>query len=182
MAGTKSPIGIDRARHQDLTGRNHHVWVRRAALAVIAVVPVLGLLNVFGQHATPITYQSPAASLVIDSPAQVRGGLVFTTDIVITPRQQLTDARLHLNNGWFQAMTLNGIAPQPSTESAQGSWQVWDFGKIPAGTVFHVWISWSVNRTPILRESGAGWVTRRGRPDQEFGRPAVGCRRHATGW
>ena len=26
MAGTKSPVGIDRARHQDLTGRNHHVW------------------------------------------------------------------------------------------------------------------------------------------------------------
>lgn len=133
MAGTESPVGIDRARHQDLTGRHYHVWMRRAALAVIAVVPVLGLLNVFGQHATPIAYQSPAASLVINSPTHVRGGLVFTTEIVITPRQQLHDAKLYLDNGWFEAMTFNAVAPQPSTESAQGRWQVWDFGKIPAG-------------------------------------------------
>jgi hypothetical protein len=153
MAGNGVPVGIDRARHQDLTGRNHHVWWRRSALAVIAAVPVLALLNVFGQHATPIAYQSPAASLVINSPAHVRGGLVFTTEIVITPHQQVHDAKLYLGNGWFEAMTLNGIAPQPSTESAQGDWQVWDFGKISAGTMFHVWISWQANPTNIGRHS-----------------------------
>ena len=155
MARADGPVGIDRTRHQDLTGRNRHVWGRRAALAVIAAMPVLGLLNVFGQHATPITYQGPAASLVIDSPAHVRGGLLFTTDIVITPRRQLTDARLYLGNGWFQAMSLNGVTPQPSTEIAQGSWQVWDFGKIPANTAFHVWISWQANPTNIGRRSQA---------------------------
>ena len=155
MTRVKVPVGIDRARHQDLTGRNWHVWGRRAALAVIAAVPVLGLLNVFGQHATPVTYQSPAASLLINSPVHLRGGLVFTTEIVITPRQQLGDARLYLDNGWFQAMTLNGIAPQPSTESAQGHWQVWDFGKIPANTAFHVWISWQTNPTNLGRHSQA---------------------------
>ena len=83
----------------------------------------------------------------------VRGGLVFTTQIVITPHQQLHDARLYLDNGWFQAMTFNAVAPQPSTQSAQGRWQVWDFGKIPAGTAFHVWISWQVNPTNIGRHS-----------------------------
>src|SRR5207302_11260541 len=75
MARANSPFGIDRARHQDLTGRNHHVWWRRGTIAVIAAIPVLALLNVFGQHSTPLTYQSPAASLLIDSPAHARGGL-----------------------------------------------------------------------------------------------------------
>jgi hypothetical protein len=149
MARADSPVGIDRGRHQDLTGRNHHVWWRRAALTLIAAVPVLALFNVFGQHARPVTFQSPAASLVINSPAHVRGGLVFTTEIVITPHQELRDAKLYLANGWFEAMSLNGVAPQPSTETAQGNWQVWDFGKIPAGTAFHVWISWQVNPTNI---------------------------------
>jgi hypothetical protein len=153
MARADGLVGIDRPRHQDLTGRHYHVWLRRAVLVMIAAVPVLGLLNVFGQHATPITYQSAAASLVINSPAHVRGGLVFTTEIVITPHQQLHDARLYLNNGWFQAMTFNAVAPQPSTQSAQGRWQVWDFGKMPAATAFHVWISWQVNPTNIGRHS-----------------------------
>jgi hypothetical protein len=155
MARAKVPVGIDRARHQDLTGRDWHVWGRRAVLAVVAAVPVLGLLNVFGQHATPVTYHSPAASLLINSPARVRGGLVFTTEIVITPRQQLTDARLYLDNDWFEAMSLNGISPQPSAETAQGRWQVWDFGKIPAATPFHVWISWQTNPTNIGAHSPA---------------------------
>ncbi len=155
MARADSPVGIDRARHQDLTGRDHHVWWRRGVLVLITALPVLGLLNVFGQHATPVTYPSPAASLLIDSPAHVRGGLVFTTEIVITPRQRVHDARLYLDNGWFEAMTLNGIAPQPSTESAQGRWQVWDFGQIPAATAFHVWISWQTNPTNIGRHSQA---------------------------
>jgi hypothetical protein len=153
MARVDLPPGIDRERHQALQGRNRHVWYRRAALGLIAAVPVLGLLNVFGQHATPLTFQSPAATLVIDSPAHVRGGDIFTTDVVIIPHEQLHDARLYWGNGWFQAMTLNGIAPQPSSESGQGPWQVWDFGQVPAGTAYHVWVSWQTNPTNIGRHS-----------------------------
>lgn len=153
MARADSPVGIDRARHQDLAGRGRHVWQRRAALVVIAVIPLLGLLNVFGQRTVFDSAQSPAASMLINSPAHVRGGLVFTTEIVITAPRQLQDARLFLGNGWFAGMTLNGIAPQPSSESAQGQWQVWDFGKIPAGVAYRVWISWQTNPTTMGRRS-----------------------------
>jgi hypothetical protein len=83
MARADTPVGIDRVRHQDLTGRRHHVWQRRAALVVIAVIPLLGLLNVFGQRTVSSSAQSPAAPMLINSPAHVRGGLVFTTEIVI---------------------------------------------------------------------------------------------------
>jgi hypothetical protein len=63
MADADIPLGIDRARHQDLSGRGRHVWWRRAALIVLAAMPLLGLLNVFGQRSGPQSYQSPAASL-----------------------------------------------------------------------------------------------------------------------
>jgi hypothetical protein len=115
MARADGPVGIDRARHQDLTGRHYHIWSRRAVLVMIAAVPVLGLLNVFGQHATPITYQSAAASLVINSPAHVRGGLVFTTEIVITSHRQLHDARLYLDNGCPPMPTDNKLVPYYAT-------------------------------------------------------------------
>jgi hypothetical protein len=48
MARADVPVGIDRARHQDLSGRNRHVWGRRALLVLVAAVPMLGLLKVFG--------------------------------------------------------------------------------------------------------------------------------------
>jgi len=65
------------------------------------------------------------------------------------------DARLYLDNGWFQAMALNGSAPQPSSESASARWQVWDFGAIPVGVPFHIWISWQANATNLGRHSAA---------------------------
>lgn len=153
MARADIPVGIDRDRHQNLTGRGHHVWWRRVALVVFAAIPVLALLDVFGQGASFARAQSPAASLLVNSPAHIRGGLIFTTEIVITPRQQLHDAQLYLGNGWFEGMTVNGVAPQPSNESAQGPWQVWDFGKIPAGEAYRVWISWQTNPTNLGRHS-----------------------------
>lgn len=153
MTEADAPFGIDRARHQDLTGRGHHVWWRRIALTIVAVLPVLGLLSVFGQRAAPSSAQAPAASLLVNSPAHVRGGLVFTTEIAITPREQLQDARLYLADGWFAGMTLNGLTPQPATESARGNWEVWDFGKLPAAVGFRIWIAWQANPTNVGRHS-----------------------------
>jgi hypothetical protein len=153
MARAKPPLGIDSARHQDLVGRNRHVWWRRGGLVIFAVIPVLALFDVFGQRTVMTGTQRPTASLLVNSPAHVRGGLVATTEIVISTRRPAKDARLFLDAGWFEGVTLNGITPQPSSESAQGRWQVWDFGQIPAGRTFRVWISWSANPTGIGRHS-----------------------------
>ena len=38
MARADGPVGIDRPRHQDLTGRHYHVWLRRGVLVLIAAV------------------------------------------------------------------------------------------------------------------------------------------------
>jgi hypothetical protein len=153
MAGSEMPVGIDRSRHQDLMGRDRHVWWRRGALVLVAALPVLGLLNVFGQHTAPRTYQGSAASMTIDSPPRVRGGLIFTTEIAIVPDRQLKDARLYLDSGWFNEMTFNGVAPQPSNESAQGRWMIWDYGALPAASGFRLWISWQTNPTNIGQHS-----------------------------
>ena len=151
MAPADVPLGVDRVRHLELRERGRQVWWRRAGILVIAAVPVLGLLNFFGQHAVPVGYSSTAASLTIDSPSRVRGGLMFTTEIVITPHRPLADARLYLDNGWFKAMTLNGVAPQPSTETAENQWQIWDLGSLAEGSASHLWISWQTNPTNVGR-------------------------------
>jgi hypothetical protein len=34
-------------QHQELSGRSHHVWARRAVLALLAALAALGLANFF---------------------------------------------------------------------------------------------------------------------------------------
>ena len=106
-----------------------------------------------GSAQRPSVTRASAASLLVDAPARVRGGLIFTTEIAITPHQQLNDTRLYLGDGWFEGMSLNGVEPQPSTESSRGGWQVWDYGRIAAGVTFRIWISWQANPTNVGRHS-----------------------------
>jgi hypothetical protein len=149
LVETDSPFGIDPDRHVDLSGREQSPWGRRAVLVVIAVIPVLGLLNVFGQRAQSTRAFSPDASLLVKSPERVRGGLTFTTKIVVTPHRDIQDAQLYLDEGWFGNMTLNGLSPQPSNEGTQGRYQTWDFGPIQANQPLTVLISWQANPTNV---------------------------------
>jgi hypothetical protein len=117
-------------------------------LVVVALVAA-ALADVFGQHASARSAQGPAASLSVDSPVRARSGLVFTTQIVVQPHRDLADAQLRLDRGWFKGMTFYGLAPQPSNESSEGSWQVFDYGKLDAGDTLRVWISWQVDATAV---------------------------------
>jgi len=146
-------FGIDRARHHELKGRDQHVWERRAAIAALTVISILGLSNVFGQGTDPVRYSNPGVSLTVDSPTRVRGGLVFTTEFVIQPTKDLHDARLELSSGWFRGMTYNGLVPQPTNQFVVGPWTVFDLGTIGAGRRFPVWISWQTNATTVGRRS-----------------------------
>ena len=149
MPGTDELVGIDPSRHQSLAGRDRYVWARRVALALIAVLPVLALVGVFGQRAVVDSSAVAAATLEVKSPDTVRGGLVFTTEIVITPHNDFKDGQLYLQRGWFANMSLNGVSPQPSNQSAKGDWQIWDFGPMQADQPFRVWISWQTNPTNV---------------------------------
>ena len=69
-----APEGIFLGRHRDLQGRQHQVWVRRVILAAIAVVPLLGLFNFFGQRPTDTQAAGQAATLSLSAPERARGG------------------------------------------------------------------------------------------------------------
>jgi hypothetical protein len=147
MATSELPIGLDRARHLE---RGHHSAVpRRVGLAFLTLICLLGLANLFGQLSTVSRVDAAAASLTVDAPLHMRGGVIFTSQVTISAHRKLDDLQVQFSDGWFRGMTYNGIAPQANNENSSADGVTFDYGALDAGQSFPIWISWQVNPTNI---------------------------------
>ena len=62
-------------------------------ISVLSAIVVFALLNGFGQCTSVTVVRSQSATLTVNAPARVRGGLVFTSEIVVTATSALANAR-----------------------------------------------------------------------------------------
>ena len=147
------PQGLSVERHRDLAGRAHQVWYRRALILVLVAIVALALANFFGQKPTTSRAQSAAASLELQAPERVRGGLMFQGRFTLLARQDLKTPKLILTPGWFEQMTVNGLEPQPSTQTTRNGDVVLTFDSLKAGQRLVFWTYFQVNPTNIGRRT-----------------------------
>lgn len=140
-------VELDRAR--DLKGRGAEFWVRRALVALLAVVPLLALFNVFGQSATEASASSPAVKLTVRSPTQGRGGLLYEVRFTIIAHQDIKNATLALGGGWANGLTINTIEPSPTDETSDDGDLSFSLGSIPAGKTFVLHMDYQINPTTV---------------------------------
>jgi hypothetical protein len=145
------PDTIVLKRDRDLKGRSHEIWIRRVLFGLVVAVPVVALLNVFGQRPDTRTLVGPAASLEVHAPSHVRGGLLFEARFHITARRELDHATLVLGAGWLEGMTVNTIEPSPVSEASNNGRLSLDLGHIPAGESYLLFIQFQVNPTNVGR-------------------------------
>ena len=126
MADT--PEGIVLRRHRDLDGRRHQMWFRRGLLALIAVVPLLGLFNFFGQRPSDSEAAGEVATLSLGAPERLRGGLIFQAHFTIQAHSDLKNAVLVLHPDWLQGLTLHTLEPSPTEETSVNGALRLDFG------------------------------------------------------
>jgi hypothetical protein len=143
------PDGLTLERNRDLRGRSGHAWYRRALLCLIAVLPVLALLNVFGQRPTVGSAHAIAADLQVTAPARLRSGLIFQVRVQVTAHLALAMPQLMFDRGWWDSMSVNSIVPNPSNQSTQNGSVVLSFNKLPAGHSLILWIYFQVNPTNV---------------------------------
>src|SRR5947209_18369146 len=93
------PDTIVLKRERDLAGRQNEIWVRRGLFALLCVVPVLALLNLFGQQPQSSTGSAAAARLLVSAPSRARGWLLYQARFRITARRKLDEAGLVLDRG-----------------------------------------------------------------------------------
>ena len=147
------PDGIVLKRHRDLDGRDHHPWVRRSLLGLVAAFLVLGLANLFGQRPSTSRAATSSAVLSVYAPSRVRGGLLYTARFHVTARSELQKATLVLDTGWFEGMQVNSIVPQPVQEGSRDGRVVYQLGHIAKGASSILWVQFQVNPTNIGRRS-----------------------------
>jgi len=142
-----APEGIVLGRHRDLTGRRHQVWIRRGILGLIAVIPLLGLFNFFGQRTSRETATGPSASLTLEAPTRLRGGLIYEAHFIVQAPQGIQHAAIVLHPDWLKGMTLNTVEPAPAEETFENGSVRFDFGAIPTGGRFELFLQYQVNPT-----------------------------------
>jgi hypothetical protein len=161
------PDGLSLERNRDLHGRSGHVWYRRALLCVIAVLPVLALLNVFGQRPTTSSAHASAADLAVTAPARLRSGLIFQVRVKVTAHQDIGKPQLVFDPGWWESMSENSMAPNPSSQTNENGRVVLSYNALAAGHSLIVWLYFQVNPTNVGKrredvelDDGATMITR----------------------
>jgi hypothetical protein len=131
-------------RHIDVARRP---WVRWAGVAVVAALPVLALLNFFGQSPSTTRASSPVADVSLTAPTRLRSGLTFQTRVAVRAHTSIGHLALAFSSGWWDSMSVSSIEPQPSTQAERTGQVMLDMGSLAAGQTLTVWINFSVNPT-----------------------------------
>jgi hypothetical protein len=139
------PTGIDLDRHVLLKGRVRHPWYRRVMFGLVLVVPLLALLNVFGQNASTSSATAPAAKLSVQSPERLRGGLMYQVRIDVFAHADIKEPQLVLSPGWWEEITENSTNPQPVQSSTSNGRVTLSYGSLHPGQRLTVWLQYQVN-------------------------------------
>ena len=133
------PDCIDVPRHQELRGRTWWVNLRRGLIGLLALLPLLALVNLFGQRPATDRASNAAAELEVYAPERLRGGLLYMGRFTIHARQTLRKPALVLDPGWVEGMQVNTVTPAPETEESRDGKLVYRYDTIPAGEEFVVY-------------------------------------------
>jgi hypothetical protein len=136
-------------RNRDLVGRGWQKWIRRSLLVLLFAFCLLGLANVFGQSPRTASSATDRARLDLSAPTAVRGGLLYQARLTVHAREELKDARLVLDHGWTEGMTINTIEPSPVGEASSDGRLSLDLGHVPAGEEYVLYLQFQVNPTNV---------------------------------
>jgi hypothetical protein len=149
---TDVPDHLTLRRNRDAEGWRD-LYVRRGFTGLIAIVCLLGLLNVFGQRPSPSRAATPAADLEVYAPSRVRAGLYYMARFTIDAHSDLRRATLVLDPGWTEAITINTVEPSPIGEASDDGKLVFELGHVPAGQKYVFFIHLQVNPTNVGHRS-----------------------------
>jgi hypothetical protein len=132
-------------RHRDFEGVGWTVWVRRGVIALLTVLVILALFNLFGQRPGSVRADTTQASLQVYAPSHLRGGLLYMARFTISAHQEVKNATLVLDSGWAESTQINTIEPSPIAEGSDNGRLSFELGHIAAGNKYRLFMEFQVN-------------------------------------
>jgi hypothetical protein len=140
---------FDLTRMRDLRGRAHHPRIRGVLLALLAVPVLLALTGAIGQPTRTRTSAGAAASVRVEAPDVLRGGLLWRARIAVRATRSIGHPRIVLGAGFVEGMQLNTIEPSPASEASRGRRVVLSYAELKAGNELVVYLQLQVNPTTV---------------------------------
>ncbi len=125
-------------------------WPRWLFLLALLAIVATGLADVFGQSPETTATSTPRASLQVQAPERLRGGLYFQGRFVVQARDRLERPTIVLDRGWLEQMSINSIVPQPEQERSTRDGRlalVW--GPLEPGARLVAYVYFQVNPTNV---------------------------------
>ena len=116
---------------------------------MLLAIVVLAVLNVFGQRDSTATSTKPNATLAVNSPEHLRGGLLYQVRITVQSRVALSHPRIVMSPGWFEGLTLNTLEPSPESEGTRQGAVTLTYPALGPGDTLAVFTDWQVNPTTV---------------------------------
>lgn len=112
-------------------------WGRRAGVAVLLVIVVLGALGVFGVHSRTATGEGSGYTLTVTYPQVARAGLDVPWRVKVHRDGGVpSDVTLAISSAYFRLFETQGFYPNPEAETNDGHSVYLQFGKPPPGQDF----------------------------------------------
>ncbi len=127
-------------------------------MAAFGLVPLLALLNLFGQRPETSSAATGAAKLSVYAPERARSGNVYAARFTVDALRDLKKATLILDPGWAEQYTVNGMAPQPVGEGSSNGKLVFVLGHVPRGQHYTMFVSLQINPTNIGHRNQRVWL------------------------
>ena len=147
------PDGIDLGLHRDATQSTRLRWARRGFFVLLSAFVVVALAGVFGQHPQKSTVVAPQATLRVEAPTRVRGGLFFEGRFTVEAAARIEHATLVLDEGWTEQLSINTIAPAPAAEESRDGLLALDFGRLEPGDTLVAYLQFQTNPASFGRRA-----------------------------
>ena len=153
MPVAELPGSLSVETHASLRGRERHPVYRRVLFGLVCVIPVLAVINLFGQHATSKTVDGAGATLDVEMAKELRGGLLHQLRMTVTATQDMEHPQFVMSPGWFEQNTENAVVPDPIEQSSSNGRVVLSYGPLHAGQKLTVWVDFQVNPINVGRRT-----------------------------